>query len=199
MSELSKRIRVQSGADAVIIFRMKNNLTKDPLDLTGMTSAIYKFENRDGGNFILKSGQLPAAAAYGTHGGIKFTAVTAGSAGNNILLKFNGTSTISAVLAVWNTANPGNTVSAQAGANLATVLPSGDLNLEFGYDPYNPVEVFGNPLLGKIRVTLKPLDTLKMKIGVNQTINSRMDFGATGPRRVANYQNLLDVVGEDFD
>lgn len=47
--------------------------------------------------------------------GVELDAVTAGAAGNSILLTGNGSSSLAVLISTWNTANPSNTVSLSAG------------------------------------------------------------------------------------
>jgi len=51
------------------------------------------------------------ATASVAHGGVNFSAVTAGDAGNDIALSFDGSDDIDTVVAAWNDANAGNTAS----------------------------------------------------------------------------------------
>jgi hypothetical protein len=86
-----------------------------------------------------QTGSLVAASVvYNT---VTFTAVTAGKAGNSIVLVFNGTDDLDTVTGAWNTAHPTNTVgfSGQLGtyqptAGTATLV--GGSNYNEGLDVY---------------------------------------------------------------
>lgn len=68
--------------------------------------------------------------AFNTHFGITYTATYTGVLGNSISLTFNGILTTDEVRAVWNAANPNNTVEHNG---LGTeVLPAGVVNLAGG-------------------------------------------------------------------
>jgi len=56
----------------------------------------------------------PALPAEGSHEGVTYTADTAGTVGNAIVITFTGSNTIDSAVSDWNTANPSNTVSHNA-------------------------------------------------------------------------------------
>ena len=75
----------------------------------------------------------PATTAAGIYGGVTFTAVTAGSAGNLISLNFNGADSIAAIKTAWNNGNPGNQVTSPSISD-SIVPPAGNLTLSGGGD-----------------------------------------------------------------
>jgi len=74
------------------------------------------------------------APAEATREGVKFTADNVGEGGNSILLSFDGSDDVDAVLSTWNAANPSNTVTHNgAGTEVLTagsaILADGGIQL----------------------------------------------------------------------
>lgn len=189
-----KRLEIPSGADVTLIFRLHNRRTGDPLDLTDLNKVLLTLTARDRSLSTFTNASIPAIKAESTYAGVIYTAVTAGKTGDAIILVFNGTLTIAQVITAWNTANPSNQVSSNASTPSITVPAAGTLQLVGGYDTYAQISVSGNPLLGKIQLVLTQQDTLNLRIGNNQSMNIKVDFGVGGPRKAGSYQNMVDVL-----
>jgi hypothetical protein len=187
-----KRLEIPVGTDVTAVFRLRHPVTGDPVDLTNMSQVTMYLEDRFSRPFCLGNVTVPAKAARIVYRDIELSAVTPGSAGNAIELVFDGVLTLAAVISAWNTANPGNQV--QTTYSPTTVVPeAGTAVLEGGFDPYQQISIVGNPVLGKLQLILKVQDTLRLKIGNNQSLKLFVDFGITGPREGGDFQNLVDV------
>lgn len=190
---LFERLRITRGSDRSPIIRLRSTKTKDPLDLTGATAIQVVFPNKERGKLTLSNSVIPATRAAAIKGVVTFQAVNLGAVGNLISLLFNGTDDIATVVEAWNSTNPSNTVS-HNGSDTA-VLAAGTLQLTGGYDLYTPVQVYGDPKLGKIMITLLDKDTEMLKAGENQSFKIVIDFGQHpgGSRHIGLYENKLDV------
>lgn len=198
MTTVSKenRLTIISGTDKAPLVRLRNSKTGDPIDLTNATLIQAKFKKRNRADLILSDTQKPAVKAQATYETVVFTAGAAGAAGNGISLSFNGVDDIDTVVQAWNTANPGNTV--EHNGTGTDVLASGSVDLTGGYDAYFPVEVSGDPKLGKIVLRLLEADTESLKRGPNQTFTVTIDIGENpgGDRLKAIFHNL-DVIDDN--
>lgn len=190
---LQDRVTIPVGADVVLYFRFMNTKTQKQLDLTNMIRAQMFLTARDKSTMDFENVAKPAGASHGKYAGVTYTAVTAAMAGNLIVLYFDGVKTIAQVMSTWNLANPTNTVTCDA-ANTAVVPALGELHLEHGYDAYDQISVFGNPLYGVLALRLKQVDTLNLRIGINQSLKCYIDFSGGGPRKVATLQNAVDII-----
>lgn len=92
--------------------------------LPGPTTFAYSGQNFD------EMAEFAGTKATGTYGGKTFTAAHNGTQGNSITLTFDGSKTVNQVIAVWNNANPRNTVTTNAVGT--EVLSAGSLTLSTG-------------------------------------------------------------------
>lgn len=189
-------IDIISGADKIATFRLKNPKTGDPLNLTGFTKICVKFKKRDRTDLLIDNVTIPAVNASFTVGTVVFTAVTAGAAGNDIILQFDGIDDIDTIVGAWNLANPSNTVSHNGTGT--DVLAAQTVRLTDGYNAYEPVSVVGDPLLGKVRINLLESQTGALKRGPNQTMTVTVDFGQNpGGQRIKAFFKTLNVISDD--
>ena len=196
--KLLDRLKIIQGADRQPIIRLKNGSNGDPFDLTGATRIAVTFNNKDRSKTTFDNVAKPAVKATYTNDSVIYSAVVVGSAGNDIILTFDGVDTIATVIATWNGANPGNTVSSNAPDD--SVVPSAvSFRLTDGYDGYTPVSIVGDALLGKIQIILLEKETNLLRRGPNQSFKLVIDEGQHpgGKRSVGLFENKLDVLSED--
>lgn len=188
-----KRIRIIRGQDKRVNFILRNCNSYKPVNLTDATNVQFIFEKSDRTEVILDMTQIPAVAASYQYNGGRFTAVVPGSAGNSIILQFNGTDTIDQVVDAWNTANPLNQVG-YTGLIGSFVPLAMTARLANGLNAYTPVTII-NPVIGEVSVLIEDKVTNSLKLGDNQTFKTIIDFGEApqGTRRKAKSKNILDV------
>lgn len=197
MSSLDSRILIISGADASIIVRLRNPKTGDPIDLTDSTKIEFRFKNRDRTNLFLDNTLIPSIKAQITYTEVIFLADVAGANGNDIFLQFDGISDIDTVVNAWNVANPSNTVSHNGTGT--DVLPASTIRLTDGYDAYSPVEIVGNPNLGKVKISILEKQTMELRRGNNQSFSTSIDYGTwPGGTRIKGIFDNLNVVDSDL-
>lgn len=196
MSYPESRISIISGADVSATIRLKNQKTRDPLDLTDATKIQFKFDTRNRDTLTIDNSEVPAVKAQILYSGVTFIAQNAGANGNDIILQFDGISDIDTVIGVWNTANPTNQVTFTGGLG-TDVLPSSTVRLTDGYDAYFPVSVVGDPLLGKVKIALLESQTKLLKRGPNQSFLVTIDYGTfPGGNRIKGFFDKLDVLDD---
>lgn len=196
MSVIDTRIKIFAGADVSPVVRLRNPKTGDPFNLTGVTKIQFTFKTRNRGTLTIDNTEIPATQAQNTLEEVVFTADTAGANGNDIILQFNGVDTIDTIIGNWNTANPTNTVSITGDGTL--VLATASLRLTGGYNAYFPVEVVGDPLLGKVRIALLERETILLKRGPNQSFKVIIDVGQfPGGVRTRGQFDSLDVIDDE--
>lgn len=189
------RLTIITGTDRSPLVRIRNPQTGDPLDLTEATKIQFEFEKRDRTKMIIDDTTIPAVKAQITEedSEIVFIASTAGANGNDIILQFNGVDTVDEVITVWNNANPTNTVAHNGTGT--EVITTQTLRLTDGRDAYTPVEISGDPQLGKVILRLVESDTMLLKRGPNQSFTAIIDFGTNpGGTRIKGFYPKLDVL-----
>jgi len=192
-----EKLIITKGSDKYPLIRLRNKNTKDPIDLTGITTIQVIMKTSDRGELIFRNVAIPATKAKISKGAVTISAVTAGAVGNAIALFFDGVDTLNQVLQVWNDANPSNTATHNG---LGTeVFPEGQLYLTNGYNSYIQIEPWGDPQLGKILIRMTEKDTLKLRTGINQPLRIVLDFGLNpgGIRNVGYFENALEIIGEE--
>lgn len=192
----NSRLIITRGSDKSFTLRLRDKHSGDPIDLTPFTNIEVVLKNADRSELILLKEVLVATKAYGIKNDITVTAITAGIAGNDIELEFDGIDTIDDVVSAWNTANPSNQAEY---TGLDIVVPSeGTLRLQYGYASYSPIAVSGNVLLGKLLIKMLEKDTLLLKTGQNQSIKIILDEGQNtgGNRSVIMIESCLDVLAD---
>jgi hypothetical protein len=203
MSVNEQRIKIIAGADVSPVIRLKNPKTKDPIDLTAATKVQFVFPKRDRTQLVVDDTQIPATQAMidVTEGTdiVTFLATTAGALGNDIILVFNGVDDIDTIVNAWNVANPTNQVGFSSDTLTGTdILSAQTIRLTDGYDAYTPVSIEGDPLLGKVKVTLLESETQLLKRGPNHSIQVIIDYGTfPGGTRVKGFFDKLDVIDND--
>jgi hypothetical protein len=191
MTTTNKVPVIYKGSDVKFIVRIRDD-NDDPVDFTGVTLFTVKMKASPKGNFTVDSNQIPAVAASATSEGVAFTADASGELGNSISLVFNGSDDVDTVVTAWNLANAGNTVS-HDGAG--TEVPSaGSVDLSGGVEAYYKVETEGNPVLGKIKITLNESDTEQLRLNENP-IEIIIDRGAhpAGDRDIVQISRAFKV------
>jgi hypothetical protein len=192
---ITNRVEINSGADASIVVRVKDPLTRDPFDLTNATNIQFTFDTRDRGKLTVDNVEVPAQVANLTYDNIALSAVNAGADGNLISLVFDGIADLDTIVNAWNTANPTN--QAQHGGVGNEVLVAGTARLTDGYNAYTPVEIIGEAILGRVRITLLEKETSSLKRGPNQSFKMTIDQGAfPGGVRTKGSYDRLDVIDE---
>lgn len=189
--------QIVKGEDRILTLSMKvKNREGDPYDLTGWTKISVEFRKLDGSILVKDTVPTGGVQAFASHGSqpITFTADTIGIIGNSISLVFNGTDDIDTVIAAWNGANSGNTVSHDGTGT--EVLPAGTVNLASGINNTTYVNVLGDDLLGKIQVEISDTDTNLLRLGKSQSVRVKVDKGEI--RRIAIFRNAIDVVNPQF-
>jgi len=192
------KANIVRGEDRTLILRIIQAKDGEPYDLTGVTKVTAEFRTSKN-NVLQKTTDLVGdVAATGVHDTVTFTADNTGTAGNSVSLVFNGSDDIDAVVAAWNGANPGNTVSHDGTGT--TVLTATTLNLTGGKDPIAYVSILSPAVLGKVQVILNEEDTNSLRLGKNQSIRLFLDTGAhpDGVRRVALFRNKIDVINNNL-
>jgi hypothetical protein len=195
---MSKRDRlvIASGTDRQPLVRLRNPKTGDPLDLTNATKIQFSFNKRDRSKLVVDDTQVPAQKAQGSIDTVTFLADNVGALGNDIILQFNGVDDIDTVVGDWNAANPTNTVSHNGVGT--DVISTQSLRLTDGYDAYLPVEINGDPKLGKVILRLLERDTVLLKRGPQQSFSVTIDFGTfPGGERIKGFYDRLDVLDDD--
>lgn len=195
---MADRLVITKGADVSLMARLKSKNTKDYFDLTGVTLIQFIFTKRDNTKLILTNVTIPATKAKIKSSDITFTAVAAGISGNGIILAFNGTDTIAQVISAWNTANPSNTVTSDA-EDTSKILSARTIQLTEGYNSYTPVAIQGDPVNGKVLISMTENQTLLLKDGSNQSFTVFVDKGINtgGIRSGGVFENKLDVINSD--
>lgn len=187
-------VKVKRGSDKTFLIKCRSP-KGDPIDLTNITQVTVKIPKKDNTNLNATLDTVPASFAKITYQGTLFSALVAGPAGNSILLQFNGTLTIQAVVNAWNTANPGNQVgfSGMAGT---MVLAAGNAKLTGGITAYERVQILSPAVLGKLKVSLKNADTVDLKLANSVAIEVLLDEGddPEGTQRGFVIADALDIV-----
>ena len=191
MTTTNKVPVIYKGSDVKFIVRIRDD-NDDPVDFTGVTLFTVKMKATPKGNFTVDSNQIPATAASATSGGVTFTADASGELGNAISLVFNGSDDVDTVVSTWNLGNPGNTVSHDGVGT--EVISASTLPLSGGVEAYFKVETEGNPVLGKIRITLNEEDTEQLRLNENP-IEIIIDRGAhpAGDRDIVQISRAFKV------
>lgn len=190
---IKDRITIITGTDRSPVVRLRNPKTGDPLDLTSATKIQFEFTNRNRSKLVLDNTEIPATRAQITVDNIIFIADNAGSQGNDIILQFDGVNDVTTVVSDWNTANPTNTVSHNGTGTEIISLQT--VRLTDGFDAFFPVEINGDPQLGKVIIRLLEKDTNGLKRGPNQTFIAIIDYGTNpGGTRIKGFYSKLDVV-----
>lgn len=197
MTTLDSRILIISGADASIIVRLRNPKTGDPIDLTDNSKIEFRFKNSDRTDLFLDNTEIPAIKATITYSDVIFLADVAGANGNDIFLQFDGISDIDTIVNAWNIANVGNEVSHNGVGT--DVLNASTIRLTSGYNAYKPVEIVGEPNLGKVRISILEKETDLLRRGNNQSFSMLIDYGTwPGGTRIKGVFNNLNVIDSDL-
>jgi hypothetical protein len=193
MRIVNERLVIKRGSDASPIFKLRGQYSDDPMDLTGVFNITIELDKANRTKLVLDMSELPAQKAYIEIETVKIIADNAGAIGNSIVLPFNGVDDLDTVVGNWNTSNPSNTVSHNG---IGDEIFNGNLRLWGGLDAYSPVQVDGNPILGRVKLILLDTDTKLLKRGDNQSVKITVDYGAppSGTRKIAIFADRLDVV-----
>lgn len=190
------RLKIIRGADKQLIIRIVSK-NGTPKDLTDSTYIEVLLDKASGEKLSLTNINIPETAAYIKVGDVTYTSALTGAAGNLIKLIGDGVKTVQTVINDWNNANPSNMVTSNATVEqLAAIFPAGEYRLSGGYLAYSPVEIYGSPLLGTIKVTILEKETQGMKVGNNQSFAVKIDDGenTAGIRFIGIFENKLDVI-----
>lgn len=191
------RLVIIQGTDRSPLVRLRNPKTGDPLDLTNATKIQVVFDKRDRTKLTLDNVLIPAVKAQfqDSVNSITIVADNAGAAGNDIIINFDGVADIDTIIGDYNTANPSASVSHNGTGT--EILVAQQVRLENGYDAYFPIEVWGDPKLGKITVNLLESDTNSLKRGPSQDFTVIIDYGTNpGGSRVKGIYTKLDVIDD---
>jgi hypothetical protein len=188
------RLKVVRGEDESFVLKLRTKTDKDPMDLTDATKITVVILKSNRSELILTNEEVAATKAKAKISGVDFIAANAGTSGNDIQLDFDGIRTTQQIVDDWNTANATNAVE-HTGVS-SQVLVGGIYRLSGGLPAYTPIEIQGNPVLGKIKVKLIDYHTSQLRLGLNQNLTVIIDFGVhpVGDRVVAQLKNFLDVV-----
>jgi hypothetical protein len=191
---MSDRLKIIRGDDQTFVLKIRTKDANDPLDLTTANSIAIEIIKSNRTSLILDLNPVPPVRANASINDIIITANTAGAVGNTIILQFDGTSDLATIVNNWNTQHPLNTI-AHNGLG-SEVIQEGSLRLQGGYNSYTPLQIFGNPVLGKIKITLTEAHTKAIRLGLNQSFSVTIDYGThpTGNRIISQLKNKLDVV-----
>ena len=191
---MSDRLKIIRGEDQSFVLKIRTKDGDDPLDLTTADNVTIEFIKSNRGILSLDLSPMPAVKAKITINTVTIIADTAGVNGNSVILNFNGSDTLDEVVDDWNSNNPLNTIYHDG---LGTeIIEDGVWRLEGGYNSYTPVEIFGNPVLGRVKINLTEIQTKVLRLGLNQSFTVSIDYGAypSGNRIVSQFKNELDVV-----
>jgi hypothetical protein len=193
MRIINERLCIKRGSDASPIFKMRGKYYDNPMDLTGTFNITIELDKANRSKAIYDMTPLPAKKAYVEINAIRIEADNAGAIGNSIVLVFDGVKTLEQVVNDWNIANPSNTANHDG---IGDEIITGTKRLWGGLDSYSPVQIDGNPILGRIKLVLTEVDTKALKRGDNQSIKITVDFGVppSGTRKIAIFADKLDVV-----
>jgi hypothetical protein len=193
MKIVNERLIIKKGSDSTPIFKLRGRYSNDPMDLTGVFNITVELTKANRSKLVIDMTELPSQKAYFEEGSVKIIADYAGAIGNSIVLAFNDVDDLDTVIGTWNTANPSNTVSHNG---VGDEIYNGNKRLWGGLDAYTPIEVDGNPILGRVKIRLLDTDTQLLKRGDNQSVKVIIDFGAppSGDRKIAIFDDRLDVV-----
>lgn len=188
------RLKIVRGEDESFVLKLRTKTDRDPLDLTDATKITVIMNKSNRSQLTLTNEPVSASKATTSVDGVTFIAADAGANGNSIALDLDGVRTVQQIVDQWNTANPSNQVEFTGTAS--KVLSGGSYSLSGGLPAYTPIEVIGNPVLGKFKLTLIDLHTNQLRLGLNQSLTVIVDFGVhpTGNRVVSQLSNFMDVV-----
>lgn len=195
---MSEQMTVIRGEDRTLILRMIFRESKEPYDLINWSKIQVEFKKANRTTLVKDSELKGGETASAIYENVTYTADTIGSAGNAIILDFDGIKDIDTVIGDWNTANPTNIVLSDAGDG-SVVPPASQVQLGGGRDPYRDVEVI-NETLGKVSVFLGDVDTTSLKTGPNQSFKVMIDKGdhPNGDRRIVLFDSKLNVIDADL-
>jgi hypothetical protein len=188
------RLKVVRGEDENFILKLRTKTDKDPMDLTDATKISVVMVKSNRSELVLTNELVLAQKAKTTVNGTTFIAADAGTLGNNIQLDLDGVRTLQQIIDDWNQLNPTNQVEHDG---VPSNIPTGGLySLSGGMPAYTPIELVGNPVLGKIKVILIDAHSAQLRLGLNQSLTVIIDFGVhpVGNRVIAQLKNFLDVV-----
>lgn len=191
---MDTRLKIYRGADKTFLIRLKSSKTYDPFPLDNTTHIQVVFINADRTKLVLTNGTIPAKKAQASKDNVLFTAQEAGNLGNSIIINSNGVDTYDDLVSAWNDENPTNLVAHNAPDGSA--IPSiGEINLTGGHNAYKPVEVFDDPKLGKIQVTITEKETAKLRTGNNNSFTVILDNGDKegGFRNMGSFEQKVDI------
>lgn len=186
-------ISMQRGEDRILVIRIVFEDTNEPYDLTGWTKVAAHFKSADGSTIIKDSVLVGGEFASAYYEGVTFTADDPGSAGNAIVLAFDGVKTLEDVVDEWNTGNPSLRVTHDS-VNETDVLPSSSVTLSGGVNQTRSVSVLSE-VLGKLQVTLSSEDTGAFKVGKNLSFKIVVEKGEQ--RRIVMLHSALHVYDSD--
>jgi len=188
------RLKVVRGEDERFVLKLRTKSQQDPLDLSSATKISISLIKSNRTEIVLTNEVLVAQKAKTKVWQVTFTALTPGVNGNNIQLDFDGIKTVQEIVDEWNIANPTNTIGHDGTGS--TKLTGGLYTLSGGLPAYQAIEVVDSPILGRIKVTLLDTHTNQLRLGLNQSLTIKVDFGVhpTGNRVIAQLKNFLDVV-----
>ena len=197
MLNSEERLRISKGSDHFPILSAYSFKTKRYFDLTDVTNIQVILERRDRTKLVLDMNTIPAVKAKIITNSITFIAQNAGNQGNGIVLNFNGVDDIDAIVLAWNDSNPANTVEHNH-SDGTIVIAENSYRLTGGYNSYNPIEIFGNPLEGRIKLYLYEKDTSSLRNGNGQTLKIIIDRGENpgGIRTTGYFEQKVDVIGD---
>ncbi len=187
------RLKIIRGQDKTAIIKLRDK-NGDPVSLENHTQIYVKFLRSNRSELILSKSTIPAKKASAVIDDNTFAAVTSGANGNNIIISFDGITSIDDIITDWNTNNPTNLVELLSGDG-SLVYPLENLQLSGGYNSYIPVLIISD-ILGKFSMTLTDYETNSLAVGENQSITITIDFGEPpeGTRLKAIMDGRLDVV-----
>jgi hypothetical protein len=194
MLVINDRLSINRGEDKDIIFKIREKNSRDPINLNGVTTITIELDQANRQKLILDTVLRPAVKASITIQGVKIIADNAGGIGNSVILNFNDVDDLDTIVNEWNTNNPVNTISHNGEGD---EIFNGQFRLSGGLEAYSPVTIDSDPLLGRIKLHLTELDSILLRRGNNQTITIIIDWGypPSGTRRIAKFDNKLDVIG----
>ena len=189
----NNRLQIIRGEDKTVVFKIRERGSNDPINLDGVTNITIKLLQANRQELVLDMVQLPAKKAKIEVQDVKIVADNAGGMGNSIVLVFDGIQDLDTVINEWNNNNPANTVSHNGNGD---ELFEGEFRLFGGLESYRAVDIDSDPLLGRVKLTLNELQTIRLRTGNNQSVPITIDWGypPSGTRRIARFDNRLDVV-----
>jgi hypothetical protein len=185
---MDNSVKIIKGEERWITAYVKDE-KGNPFNLTNNSEIEVTMAGANGTPIKLTKSPVGGISASAEYEGVIFTADLVGEAGNTISISPDGIKDLDTLVGDWNTANPLNTIS-HSGLDGSLVVTSGSFTLSGGEDAIISV-IIEDAILGKLKFKLEEVDTLKLRVGENQSFYIKLVEGAS--TRIVNYERVLHV------